>query len=1166
MDPVAMFECERETKMTVDELSDCVRALRQKHEVKYAAHPQQSSLGMVLETVESTLKIRRIVPGGPLDREFDGSRIEEDDLLLAIDGSACAADTVQKALVGDDVVGSKLRLTIEKAADGRVVMVTVRRGSHSRMLVVGEMMIMFKQVLSYGKVVTQADLLKLEDQCVKMARLSSEHLEKLRHHVDDLEKLVLGSKRKAALTISVTQTEMVATSTKSTQTAILSDAHVPHTQRCTGRSIQDKDVVDDLEKLVLGSKRKAALTISATQTEMVATYAHATQTKVVVRMSTTQTEAEVVLVQETNNEDEKQVVMAAQAAQTELAEDLSREVKSAMMGSTKSTQTAILDFSWKVRRHIREGSAWQTHRSTELKRLLSSFVCWVRVMLLSKQRACAARRIALILQREDLALHVSAWCCHSSRKRRLAALKGAAVKAFVRRITAQALWAWQVLDARRRFLVYISRKIKRFWHSWAAAATFAIAERIFVAWKTNAGEIRRDRKEQQRRSILLKRVARRASLKQMHATWNAFEERMEEGRRLRAEILKTMLRWQHANCVQAFAEWLQEIIHQQKLRKAASNIAHALSRRTRAETWIKWRKRLQRCRVVSKVAAWWNSRWVSAAWDKWQAIALEARRRRVGRRRAGLIVRWRWKRRGIRAALRTWQDLVHAAKCARQSAKTVKKWWLRRQYAGVAAVMSAWQFVVLKTRRLQRCGHSVMRTWLRLRIGAAFAGWKAKMLHRKRLLHSTMRWTLNALPSLIAGKELLVWRLQASRGKLQALRLQVKSLQGTESELQQQLRRLQTQHDHLRCIMAMEAETWKLRQMQKSVLDRWQVYATETHQLKNKGLRAVCRMMKIFLFSSLAKWKERVIQDRHVTLKTLKVAQRLMKATLVAAYVRWCKNTVDEKQMKAKALKVVHRLMYRTLVEGFERWRDQAVEEKQFKTKTLKVVHRLMNRTLVDRFERWQDRFVEEKQMNAKALKVVHRLMNQTLVEGFERWRDQTAEEKQMKAKTLKVVQRLMNWALVEGFERWRDRADQEKQMKTKALKMVLRRWNSAAVMAFDRWRKHICEHMRRQKISVRKQKISALRWLHISELGRSILPDAFHAWLRVIQKRHAKLRALHRLSQAWDLFLSGVGRARNMRKVAYSLHIRTTSRQLRCAFEVWVYCGFFFSSYVATV
>ena len=257
--------------------------------------------------------------------------------------------------------------------------------------------------------------------------------------------------------------------------------------------------------------------------------------------------------------------MVAQAAQSELAEDASRQVKSAMLGSTESTQTAILDFRWK----------W-----AELKRLLSSFVCWVRVMLLSKQRASSARHISLSFQRGCLALHVSAWCGQPARKTRLAALKGAAVKAFVRRRTVQALWAWQVLDARRRFLVHISRKIKRFWDSWYEAAKFAIAARIFVAWKSNAGEIRRDRKEQQRRGILLKRVARRWSLKQMHATWNALEARMEEARYWRAEILKTMLRWQHANCVQAFDEWVREIIHQQKLRKAASHIAHALSRRT----------------------------------------------------------------------------------------------------------------------------------------------------------------------------------------------------------------------------------------------------------------------------------------------------------------------------------------------------------------------------------------------------------------------------------------------------------------------------------------------------------------------------------------------------------------------------------------------------------
>jgi quinol monooxygenase YgiN len=452
-----------------------------------------------------------------------------------------------------------------------------------------------------------------------------------------------------------------------------------------------------------------------------------------------------------------------------------------------------------------------------------------------------------------------------------------------------------------------------------------------------------------------------------------------------------------------------------------------------------------------------------------------------------------------------------------------------------------------------------------------------------------MRWTLNALPSLMAGKKLLVWRLHASRAKLQALRLQVKSLQGTESDLQQQVRRLQTQHDHVRSIMAMEAETWKLRQMQKSALDLLQVYATETHQLKNKGLKAICRMMKMFLFSSLARWKERVTQDRHARRKTLKVVQRLMKATLVGAYVRWCNNTVNEKQMKTTALKVVQRLMNRTLMEGFERWRDQAAEEKQMKTKTLKVLHRLMNRTLMEGFERWQDQAAEEKQMKTKTLKVVHRVMNRALEEGFERWRNQAAEEKQMKTTALKVVQRLMNRTLVDRFERWRDRFVEEKQMNSKTLKVVHRlmnrtlmegfeRWRdrvagekqmktTALKMVFERWREHICEHKWRQKISARKQKISALRWLHISEFCRSpILRNVFQDWLRLIQERHAKLRALHRLSQAWDLFLSSVGRARNMRKVAYSLHIRTTSRQLRCAFEVWVCCGFFVSSYVATV
>lgn len=56
-----------------DDIHVLIRILREKYEPKFEAHGpnqhQKSTLGIVLE---STLKIKGIVPGGPLDKDFDG--------------------------------------------------------------------------------------------------------------------------------------------------------------------------------------------------------------------------------------------------------------------------------------------------------------------------------------------------------------------------------------------------------------------------------------------------------------------------------------------------------------------------------------------------------------------------------------------------------------------------------------------------------------------------------------------------------------------------------------------------------------------------------------------------------------------------------------------------------------------------------------------------------------------------------------------------------------------------------------------------------------------------------------------------------------------------------------------------------------------------------------
>ncbi|MGB1606415.1 MAG: hypothetical protein ACPIOQ_77515, partial [Promethearchaeia archaeon] len=159
-------------------------------EALHGGSEQKSTVGLVLE---STLEVKGVIPGGPMDQDFDGVRVEEGDVLLAIDGEPQSEETVYSQLVGDDVVGSLVRISIRKASTGHVVHLTVTRGSFSRIQASGELFLLFKQMLgdmAYGTAVKSQDIVRAEGQARVVSRFASEHLARLHLHVRDLEELV----------------------------------------------------------------------------------------------------------------------------------------------------------------------------------------------------------------------------------------------------------------------------------------------------------------------------------------------------------------------------------------------------------------------------------------------------------------------------------------------------------------------------------------------------------------------------------------------------------------------------------------------------------------------------------------------------------------------------------------------------------------------------------------------------------------------------------------------------------------------------------------------------------------------------------------------------------------------------------------------------------------
>jgi len=67
--PLRLLE-EHPALASADDIRIVLRILKEKYEPSFAPNKQKSTVGMVLE---STLKITGIVPGGPLDKDFDGA-------------------------------------------------------------------------------------------------------------------------------------------------------------------------------------------------------------------------------------------------------------------------------------------------------------------------------------------------------------------------------------------------------------------------------------------------------------------------------------------------------------------------------------------------------------------------------------------------------------------------------------------------------------------------------------------------------------------------------------------------------------------------------------------------------------------------------------------------------------------------------------------------------------------------------------------------------------------------------------------------------------------------------------------------------------------------------------------------------------------------------------
>ncbi len=130
-----------------------------------------------------------MVPGGPCDRSFNGKRIEIGDTILRVDGKA---NDFLLGLVGDDVVGSQVTLTIQKRDLGNYSFdCVVERAALSRIHAVGQLFLLLSELIADIEVnqrqLTAQDMLRVEDKAKIVNDVTNIFIKCFKSHVHDLE-------------------------------------------------------------------------------------------------------------------------------------------------------------------------------------------------------------------------------------------------------------------------------------------------------------------------------------------------------------------------------------------------------------------------------------------------------------------------------------------------------------------------------------------------------------------------------------------------------------------------------------------------------------------------------------------------------------------------------------------------------------------------------------------------------------------------------------------------------------------------------------------------------------------------------------------------------------------------------------------------------------------
>ena len=1144
--------------VTDQDARELLKGLRNKHLVSPSKNPDlshTSTIGLVIDGCA----VSAVVPGGPMDRTFQGVRVEPHDVILAVDGVAHSEDMLEDALIGNDIVGSVAMIRLQKAAGpdkGRILDIQVTRGSIETIQALGDLFLMLSDVsasLSRQAAVTEDEIFFIEDQIKVVNDASNTHICALRAHVTDLEEAIIDICRRCNFKLHQTQQnnarekmpggagevealqgdlELVVEDLRLALADAEEELQGTRHENFTIKSEWDKKLAETEAGLVESYERARREEVEGLKCELHRLKKSCHDDLESMRLALDDAERQR-LAQEMESrtlgeelearEKELQGKMSLLQQQLLIAEISAEEAKAERMRQQekmeeddKMTQNMLI-------RNLREINRLTlvTKRFSELalKRWMQSgvakaFESWSQRF----QQRKGLRRVIGRWSNHIVASSFGTWHCNISDLLDARQTCHKIILSIQKICTASAFAMWQKRTTSQVQARNVLAKVLLRWHSRFVSAAFGSWHSVSL--------------EQKWLTLACKKAMLRWGKLSLSAPFELWKAMVSERKRLGQAATKLIKRRKMLAVGAPFTCWHANVKDLKRLTRQAVMVVRRWLRRTLAPAFALWQGHWIMCKNKHKMIKNVIKRWLNSKMFRCYEVWRDSCAKRQVFRELAVKCVSRIKHGGHSRAFQGWCQGVCGQKQAKAKANQIVRIWRDRL---LSAAFATWGVRLVKIKRANRMGRIVCHLARRYHV-RAWDQWKSACTYNKRARQAISirieRCKYKTLSSIFSTFHVQVVTSvcmkkrcsQVIRRMLNKCAAQVfeewVSVRINAAENKKALKRASRYIAKMRnqCLSSsFEGWRYNLTSIQRarqrirgiilkwtcvtlsSALLSWRHNVTVSRRTRNRGIQTVLRWTNALLSSALISWWHAIKRQQQIYRKCKSCLLRMANMTAAKSFELWRQTAKRIVRVRRSSVLVMTRWIQRGVAPAFGSWLLHSKEARRLRRKGLTVATKLMKMHLVRAFEQWRAHNSEINHQQILCMRTLQRMFHRALCQSWAAWLDSIIETKRIRTLTSKMSNRLRHKALLAPFWTWHGLFVQRKRISKTALR-VLRGWRFHALcVPFSTWRESASQQVQ-EKRAVRK---IVIRW------RRMQLSTPFHTWtLRASEQKRQKIVA----------------------------------------------------------